>query len=151
LEEEKILREYFSKPDIHKDFETLKPLFDYFSSEKNRTTSKGFEEKILAKINEKKSGGKIFKLHWLNVAAAVLLLIATAGIIYQSMDDNKNRFAETTINSIEIKDTYDNPEDAKKAVEHALALISDHLNKGKTVAEKNIAKINTLNKVIHNN
>ncbi|ANI90027.1 hypothetical protein A9P82_12490 [Arachidicoccus ginsenosidimutans] len=157
LEEEKLLGEYYAKPDVHADFAAFKPLFDYFSSEKNLTTSEGFEEKILSKIKEETAPAKTFKLYWLRVAAVVLLLLGSAGIIYKSVDKNKivpvqNVAEATQINNsaAEITDTYSNPEDAKKAVEQALALLSKHLNKGENIAERNIGKMDVLNKALDN-
>jgi hypothetical protein len=154
LEEEKILHEYFTKNNIDKDVEIFKPLFNYFSSEKNITTSKNFEAKMLAKIKEQQPVVKLFKLYWLKAAAAVLLLIGAAEMIYKLIDNNKiittHNIAKTTNadnNLLEIKDTYNNPEDAKKAIEHVLTLISGNLNKGKNITQKNIQKINVLNKV----
>ncbi|MDE1191072.1 MAG: hypothetical protein PW786_02905 [Arachidicoccus sp.] len=157
LEEEQLLKRYFAQGNLSADFEAIKTLMEYFSSEKEMITSEGFEEKILSKIDEERKPVKIFKLYWLRVAAAVLLLVGAAGIIYKSVERNKI-VPEQNIAQIiqadnfqtEIKDTYDNPEDAKKEVERVLALISRHLNKGKNVAEKNIAKMDVLNKALEN-
>ncbi len=158
LEEENLLSGYFAQAEVHTDFEEWKPLFNYFSSEKNLTTSKGFEQKILAQIKQKESITQTFKLYWLRIAAAVLLMIGAAAIIYQSAEKNKivpaQNIAQATQNNhakFEIRDTYDNPEDAKKEVERALALISKHMNKGRNIAEKNIGKINILNKALNEN
>lgn len=156
-EEEKALHEYFLQDNVHPDFEAWKPLFDYFSAEKNLTTSEGFEEKILAKIKEEKPPVKIFRLYRMKIAVAVLLFIGAAGIIYRSAKKHDNASLQTAVhtqkisnNTIKITDTYDNPEEAKKAVEQALALLSRHLNKGKNIAEKNIGKIDVLNKALDN-
>jgi len=156
-EEEKVLHEYFLQDNTHADFEAWKPLFIYFSAEKDLTTGEGFEEKILAKIKEEKTSVKTFKLYWIKVAAVVLLLIGAAGIIYQSINNNKTVPAQniaqatnTGIKPVGIKDTYDNPEEAKKAVEQALAMLSRHLDKGRNIAEKNIGKIDVLNKALDN-
>jgi hypothetical protein len=158
-EEEKALSEYFAQANVHADFEEWKPLFTYFSSEKKLTVSKGFDEKILSQIKQKQGGAKTFKLNWrkaMAVAAAVLLLLGVTGIIYKLTEKNKNipeqSMAQATQSNnvpTEIPDTFSNPEDAKKGLEQALAFFSSKMNKGKSIAEKGINKIDVMNKVIN--
>lgn len=157
LEEEKILQRYFLQDNIHPDFGTWKPLFIYFSSEKDLTTGEGFEEKIIAKVRAEKTPAKTFKLYWVKIAVAIVLIVGVAGIVHQSATKHNSAGLQITEqtqhinnNTIEITDTYDNPEDAKKAVEQALTLLSKHLDKGKDIAQKNIGKIDVLNKALDN-
>lgn len=157
LIEEKLLKEYFTQPDIHVDFETWKPLFDYFSAGKDLMTSMEFDERFLRKIRKGKVPLRRSSRYWLRAAAIVLLLIGAAGIIYRSSYKHNSARLQTMIqvqttnnSAVEITDTYDNPEEAKKAVEQALALLSSHLDKGKNTAEKNIEKIDVLNKALDN-
>jgi hypothetical protein len=157
-EEEKALSEYFAQPNVHADFEEWQPMFAYFSSEKNLTVSKDFDEKILAKIEQKQNARKIIRFNWrraMSIAAAVLLLLGATGIFYKLTNKNKNiaeqNVAQTTSGNpaqAEIEDTFSNPEDAKKAVEHALAFLSSKMNSGTSIAEKGINKLDVMNKVI---
>jgi anti-sigma factor RsiW len=155
-EEEKALNEYFAQPNVHANFEEWQPMFAYFSSEKNLTVSKDFDEKILAKIEQKQNTGKIIQFNWrraVSVAAAVLLLLGATGIFYKLTDKNitEQNVAQTTSGNpaqAEIEDTFSNPEDAKKAVEHALAFLSTKMNTGTSIAEKGIDKLNVMNKII---
>ena len=107
-EEEKILSEYFAQVHVHADFEEWKPLFTYFSSEKNLTVSNDFDEKILTKINQKQNAIKIVNWRWISLAASFLLMLGAIGVVYKLTDKSKNLsapIAQTNAPQGKIQDT----------------------------------------------
>jgi hypothetical protein len=180
-EEEKALSQYFAQANVHADFEEWKPLFNYFSSEKNLTVSDDFDEKILSQIQPKQSAIKTIHWRWLSIAASVLLILGVAGVWYKSADKNKNAaplMATQTVpvynvpvisnvapdstvhtsepvamvahkNIAKHKSAAHAPaaidssdvEAARIIAERALALLSENLNKGKTIAMESLNKV----------
>lgn len=108
--EEKELRDYFSSSNIASELEQYKPIFGYFTLEKEQT----FERKI--QLKSKSSNWKR-----LSIAASILVLlgIGTFGYFnYNNTNQNKNL------------GTYDNPEIAFRETQKALSMLSNHINVG---------------------
>ena len=161
VEEEALLANYLSSDNIHPDFIQFKPLFSYYNEVKDLHVQDNFDEKILALIEEPaQEKGVVRKLNfsWVRVAAIFLITIGLGTFVYHSTNKHQRtnstavaQSASTTDNNNpeQIKDTYSDPEEARKGVEHALALLSSKMNKGKNITEKGISKIETINKVMN--
>src|SRR5574344_156725 len=134
LEEEEILRAFFSQKDVPAELLPYKDLFTYEQSEKdNAVLGDDFDAKILAMIDEPApvKARRITLTHRLMPlfkAAAVIAIILTLGNAAQrsfnSGDDSVN-----DINYASYKDTYSDPSVAYDKVENALELVSEGINK----------------------
>ncbi|KAF2514307.1 hypothetical protein [Flavobacterium foetidum] len=115
--EEKKLKEYFSSPDVAQHLEQYKPLFAYFSQAR--------EPEYTNDIMLTNSRTTKRKKAWLSIAAAAVLLIGIGTFFYVSEDSTQTAVASQT----ELG-TYDDPEEALKATQKALALLSNNVNVG---------------------
>ena len=129
LEEEDILRAFFSQKDVPARLQKYRALFAYEQSERKETAlGEDFDSRILAMV-EKTAPVKArtvtlaSRLMPLFKAAAVVAIIVTIGNAAQSAwkDD---RPAED-INYADYKDTYSDPAMAYDEVQNALEMVSE--------------------------
>ena len=109
LEEEKQLRNYFSRTNVPLELEEYHILFGFYAKEK--------EEKFTKKIvlpSKKRNLATIFKI------AATLLFFAGATTFFIYQNNNQN----------EDLGTFQSPKEAKEATQKALQQISTNLNIG---------------------
>lgn len=146
LEEESILRTFFSQKDIPAELSQFRPLFVYEQSAKtNDKLDDDFDNKILSLIGETADGSKEMKsvtknprMHILAMrlmplfkAAAVVAIIVTLGNAAQlSMSDDNS---DEDINYSSYKDTYNDPSVAYDKVENALQLVSEGMSQSQTI------------------
>ena len=105
IAEEKELRAYFASSDVAQHLEQYRPMFSFFTHEKNHKS----KQQVPLKSNKRYAG-------WLSIAASVVVLL---GIAF-AWDQNQ----ETDLG------TYDNPEAAFRETQKALSLLSGNVNKG---------------------
>jgi hypothetical protein len=108
IAEEKELRVYFSSSDVAQHLEHYKPMFVYFSVEKEQKFER--EVPLLAKKRY---------VAWLSIAASIVVLF---GIIIIVFTEDKAMNKELG--------TYDDPEVALKETQKALAMLSSQVNVG---------------------
>ncbi|MBS7255672.1 hypothetical protein [Flavobacterium branchiicola] len=113
IAEEKELKEYFSSPNVAQHLEQYKPMFGYFSQVKQQKSTQEIP------LQTKKRN-----VAWLSIAASVVVLLGIGTYFFMS---EKN--ADQTVAQSELG-TYDNPEEALKATQKALALLSNNVNVG---------------------
>ncbi len=114
IAEENQLKEYFSSPNVAQHLEQYKPMFGYFSQAK--------EQKSMYEIPLQ---SKKRNVAWLSIAASVVVLLGIGTYFFIS-----EQKATTAVASQTELGTYDNPEEALKATQKALALLSTHVNVG---------------------
>jgi hypothetical protein len=110
IAEEKELKAYFSSPNVAPHLEQYKPLFGY--------TVKAKQEQYTASLTIKKK--KKPGMYWLSIAATVIVLLGVSLFTFNQYEQPKT--AELG--------TYNDPEVAFKETQKALAMISEHVNKG---------------------
>ena len=108
--EEKELKDYFASSDVAPPLEQYKPIFGYAVQAK--------KEQFTATIplNTKKRKSVV----WLSVAASVAILLGVGLFTFNHYNQPKS----------EDYGTYDDPEVAFRETQKALAMISEHVNKG---------------------
>jgi len=116
IAEENELKEYFSSPNVAQHLEQYQPMFGYFSQVKQQKSTQ--EIPLFPKSRDKKRN-----LAWLSIAASVVVLLGIGTYLYSE----KN--AAPVVAQSELG-TYDNPEEALKATQKALALLSNKVNVG---------------------
>ena len=114
IAEENQLKEYFSSPNVAQHLEQYKPMFGYFSQAKEQKST--YEIPLESKKRN---------VAWLSIAASVVLLLGIGTYFFVSEQNDTAVVASQT----ELG-TYDDPEEALKATQKALALLSNNVNVG---------------------
>jgi len=114
IAEENQLKEYFSSPNVAQHLEQYKSLFGYFSQAKEQKST--YEIPLQTK---KRS------VTWLSIAASAVILLGIGTYFFAS----EQKDTPAVVSQTELG-TYDNPEEALKATQKALALLSNHVNVG---------------------
>jgi hypothetical protein len=110
IAEENELRNYFSSSNVAQHLEQYKPIFGYFSLAKEHQ----FTPEI--PLQSKKRN-----VAWISIAASVVVLLGIGTYAYYSAD---------VVNKSQDLGTYDDPEEAFRATQKALSLLSDNVNVG---------------------
>lgn len=136
IEEEDILRTFFSQKDVPTHLLRYKDLFCYEQSEKGKEAlGDDFDSRILAMIDEPVpvKARRITMTHRLMPlfkAAAVVAIILTLGNAAQrSFTDGDNKSGD--IDYANYKDTYSDPSVAYDKVENALQMVSSGINQAR--------------------
>ncbi|WP_433833290.1 hypothetical protein [Flavobacterium anhuiense] len=114
IAEENQLKEYFSSPNVAQHLEQYKPMFGYFSQAKEQKST--YEIPLQSKKRN---------VAWLSIAASAVLLLGIGTYFFVSEKNDTAVVASQT----ELG-TYDDPEEALKATQKALALLSNNVNVG---------------------
>ena len=114
IAEENQLKEYFSSPNVAQHLEQYKPMFGYFSQAKEQKST--YEIPLQSKKRN---------VAWLSIAASAVVLLGIGTYFFISEQKETTAVASQT----ELG-TYDNPEEALKATQKALALLSNNVNVG---------------------
>ena len=110
IAEEKELKDYFASSDVAQHLEQYKPIFGYVVQAKQEQ----FTATIPLKTKKRKS------VVWLSVAASIAVLLGVSLFTF-------NHYNQPKSNDL---GTYDDPEVAFRETQKALAMISEHVNKG---------------------
>lgn len=114
IAEEKELRTYFSSSDVAQHLEQYKAIFGYYRLAK--------EQQFLSQVPQlPKAGNKKRTVTWLSLAASVVVLLGIGTYAYHNYDDATNS---------QNLGTYDDPEEAFRATQKALSLLSCNVNVG---------------------
>jgi hypothetical protein len=112
VEEEKELRKYFASTDVASHLMQYKSIFEYLS----HAAAQEYKQELAAlpKLQYKKR----IKL-WLSIAASVFVLLSAGMYVYVDRDVSRQDLG-----------TCENPEEAMKETQRALAILSGHVNVG---------------------
>lgn len=113
IAEENQLKEYFSSSDVAQHLEQYKPIFGYFSQVKQQKST----QKIPLQTKKR-------NVAWLSIAASVVVLLGLGTYLFVSEKNAAQPVAQSELG------TYDDPEEALKATQKALALLSNKVNVG---------------------
>ncbi|AOC95522.1 hypothetical protein BB050_02410 [Flavobacterium anhuiense] len=114
IAEENQLKEYFSSSNVAQHLEQYKPMFGYFSQAREQKST--YEIPLQTKKRN---------VAWLSIAASAVVLLGIGTYFFVS---EKNE--PTAVASQAELGTYDDPEEALKATQKALALLSNNVNVG---------------------
>lgn len=134
IEEEEILKAYFTDKNISEDQRTYAAYFDYLELHKKIKTN------TLDKpnVNDKATGGRIFTLKkWAYAAAAIFALVLGSLFLFNQVNNDISK--DTLVYEIE------DPEEAYKVTMEALALLSYKYQKSENVFKENIMHLNAGN------
>ncbi|QLC67703.1 hypothetical protein LPB248_15730 [Flavobacterium sp. LPB0248] len=114
IAEENQLKEYFSSSNVAQHLEQYKPMFGYFSQAKEQKST--YEIPLQSKKRN---------VAWLSIAASAVVMLGIGTYFFVSEKNDTTAVASQT----ELG-TYDDPEEALKATQKALALLSNNVNVG---------------------
>jgi len=131
VEEERILRSFFSQKDIPSSLAAYKDLFLMEAADKEVTLSDDFEARILEKINKADSSKPKARIISFNerlkplyrAVAAVAIVLTLGNAIEHSF---KNSSTESDYNYDTYKDTYNDPNVAYEKVSTTLQFMSEN-------------------------
>lgn len=109
IEDERILKDYFSSDAVAPEFSEYKDLFGFYSAEKKHTSTRRFSIKKEANIRQV-----------LSVAASVVVVVGIGFMLLKTQPETNTDLG-----------SFDDPEIAFIETQKALALIGQNLNKGK--------------------
>jgi hypothetical protein len=112
ITEENQLKEYFSSSDVAQHLEQYKPIFGYLSQVKQQKST----QEIPLKTKKR-------NVAWLSIAASIVVLLGI-GTYYFTGEKITSVTAQSELG------TYDDPEEALKATQKALSLLSSNVNVG---------------------
>lgn len=137
LEEEHILRAYFSSDSVDPALDSMRPLFSFYEERKHVRMAED-----VSFTPQVRPTAPVYNLRWLiNVAATVLVFI---GLFFA------NRYQdERSKNTYVYVDTYDDPEVAYREVKEALRFVSIKINKGLTKADQSLNKMEPLDNILN--
>jgi hypothetical protein len=161
LEEERQLADYFRRPEIDPALEPLRSLFDWRAEEAELTPGEDFDRRMLERIGHHDASIGQSRMPTVPVrplrlpsigfaaAAAVLLCICISFLLTVSgpgPTPARNVATSASLPAVtpshaavhEVKDTYDDPQQALAAVRHALLIASNGISKGRHITQKNI-------------
>lgn len=143
VEEEQLLAEYFRQPDVAPEWEPLRDIFAYFGQEATLVPSAALETKILEHIREMEAPVRTLRrVKWSYAAAAAVIL--GIGLFLAAPQHRGDRGGDTPVSTApgNIKDTYDDPQQALAAIQKALLTVSTRMNKGKKITERQMDRLN---------
>ena len=113
IAEEKELRTYFSSSDVAQHLEQYKAIFGYFVAAK--------EQQLASQVPHLPTlGNKKRNVTWLSLAASVVVLLGIGTYAFRNYEASPS----------ENLGTYDDPEEAFRATQKALSLLSNNVNVG---------------------
>lgn len=155
LEEEDILRAFFSQKDVPAEFLKYRQLFAYEQSAKKESVlGNDFDSKILSIIDNDNDRSNAVKVRHITMtarlmplfkAAAVVAIIITLGNAAQFSQKDESE----DINYAGYKDTYNDPSVAYDKVQNALELVSEGMSQAQqpdsTIQSGNINDTDSIN------
>lgn len=140
VEEEKVLKTFFSAGAVPEKWRAIAPLFQYYKEEQHIDHLDGlFDEQVLARIEALKGSaspvnkqGKVVRMFYdiAKVAAVGLVLATAAFFVREEYIDKKDHMGPY------LADTFEDPKEAFEETKKALMVISKNFNKGRKEAQK---------------
>jgi hypothetical protein len=145
LEEERQLADYFRRPEIDPGLEPFRSLFEWRSEEAELTPGEDFDLRMLERIAPT-SRLRLPSIGYAAAAAIILCICISFFLTVSSPGPGHSVATSAPLPAIapppaaahEIKDTYDDPQQALAAVRHALLIASNGISKGRHITQKNI-------------
>jgi len=134
LEDEKVLRDYFSGSEVPDQLKDAADLFRFFEGERKRALEANFDHDVMRSVKKTERSAKVVSMvRWVQVAriAAGVFVVVVAGYFVRNeiMKSNQQQQAQ-------VVDTFEDPKDALEETKKALMLISKSFGKAKEGAGK---------------
>ena len=130
--EEQELRELFRTPPDDPELAAYAPLFaDWREDERSVTAGPDLEARILDALQRETPVRRISPRVWMARAAAIALLLAGSWWAVREYNAREDRLALT-------RDTFEDPEEAFRQVEAALAMVSGAMQQGEDLTRESV-------------
>ncbi len=130
--EEQELRALFRTPPEDPELVAYAPLFaDWRESERSVGAAPDLEARILASLREESPVRRLTPRGWMARAAAIALLLAGG---WWGLTEYRDRQASLAL----TRDTYEDPEEALRQVEAALAMVSGAMQHGEDLTRESV-------------
>lgn len=133
LEDEQILRSYFSGPNVPDQLKDAADLFRFFESERKRALDENFDHSMMRSVKKTERTTKVISMvRWVQVAriaAGVLVMVAAGYFVRNEIMKSKDQVQA-------LEDTFTDPKDALEETKKALMMISRSFGKAKEGAGK---------------
>lgn len=132
LEEEQVLRNYFSGPGVPEQLKDAAELFRFFEGERKRSLDENFGHEIMRSVKKTERKAKVVSMvRWVQVAriAAGIVVVIAAGYFVRNEVLKSKEQAQAI-------DTFSDPKEALEETKKALMLISKSFGKAKAGAGK---------------
>ena len=138
-EEENELRQFFLEcRELPPHLSAYRELFVWQAEEGRQGLDGSFDQRILAKIGERRRPSVAFRKYIATAAACALLALSVGGILHYKQVKTA-RPAEETMT----------PQQALAELQKALSFVSETMNEGERLMETNIEKAKVATKYIH--
>jgi len=111
IAEENELKRYFSSETVAPHLQQYQTLFDYYAAEKTQN----FERELPLQQSKKS------QIKWISIAASIVVLLGVGIYAFNNLSAEKSN---------EELGTYDDPEEAFRETQKALAMLSTNVNVG---------------------
>jgi hypothetical protein len=147
LEEEDVLKKYFTGEHVDEQLKTYTPLFQFFTHERKLTMTKTTAFKPASSLKILRGGN-----NWWRMVAAVAIWIVGCFFIYKQFDAQPKPQVVHKAKVI-ILDENDDPEKAWAEVNKALMMVAKKMRKGEEKTAESLLKVqkatNKMNDIIH--
>ena len=147
VEQEQLLVHYFENESIPEKLQKDKEIFLQFYQSNPLLECAHLEIKLSQLINQlakEETAAKRQIWLWAGSVAACFLLLVSSGLLLR----NRDKETVASVQHIQYKDTFNDPEEAAIEAQKALTLFSDNYNKGIELLSMAAGNINKTNEII---
>ncbi len=141
IDDERLLKDYFSKDDFNRQFAEVAPIFQFLKNEK--AVEMPVQKTVALKAVR---GGRSRAARWAMAASLGLALMAGGWLFQRNMAEEKHR---AELRERLNRDTFEDPEKALAEVKAAFALVARKTEKGSRKAEKGLKRVKKLDIFSH--
>lgn len=142
-EDESTLRQYFLKEDVDPRHQYVRPIFIWAQSEQSHHISSDFEGKVMERI--RKEPATLPTSLWIRYRRAVAIAASLAILIFAVWWMTTPKFfVHESANAALAEDTFQNPEEAYREFEAALALIAQAMQQGENITFESVSPTSEL-------
>ncbi|MEM6632878.1 MAG: hypothetical protein AAF694_24620 [Bacteroidota bacterium] len=130
VEEERVLKQFFSEEEVPEEWAIFQPLFAYLDTSGRITPEKSFDPPsgIVRPLYKRSSW------RFIAIAATLFFVICIGYLLFPTQ--NRKDVPKNTFVELLPKDTYEDPEEAYEAAKEALLLLSSKMKAGRAMILK---------------
>lgn len=143
LDEEARLRSYILSEEVADDLRQYRPLFQFFEEEKEHSLSEGFEEKLLAEMQQPAKTVRLNSWRGTLLRVAVIVAVLIGAFLLLPVQQHKQQAIDWS--KYEVTDEQQAYQETMKALE----LLAEKLGKGAKTTTKSMAETSKVAKYLN--